>query len=276
MYCDLHTHSVYSDGTETPENIIRLAEKIGLYGVALCDHNTVDGLYEFNEKASGSKVICVNGVEFSTDYFGEDLHILGLFVPKNKFEEVKNITDDYFKRKVESNKKLVYALACDGYLLDYDEIQSKTKKGNVNRAHIALELVNKGYISTPKQGYENLLLPNGRYYIPPKKISSEDAVKFIKKIGAVPVLAHPLVTMNPEKLKEFLEKGVKWGIAGMETDYSEYNENDTRVAKQLALQYGIAFSGGSDYHGNNKPGINLGTGRGTLKIPKEYLISLKP
>ena len=118
---DLHVHSTYSDGTLSPEELIALAEQIGLEAVALCDHNTVAGLPDFLAAAAEKKLQAVPGVEFSTDYQGTELHILGLFIQPQDYEEITAMTDEMFRRKEQSNRDLVAGLARAGYVLDYDE-----------------------------------------------------------------------------------------------------------------------------------------------------------
>ena len=148
--CDLHTHSIYSDGTCTPAEIIDEAIKIGLSAVALTDHNTVDGLSDFIEAACDKDIEIVPGVEFSVDYEGTELHILGLFIDPVYFEKVSALMTDVNRRKEESNIALVDSLSRAGYPLDHEAIKSKTPNGMINRSHIADAMVEKGYVSSKK------------------------------------------------------------------------------------------------------------------------------
>lgn len=274
-YCDLHVHSVFSDGTDTPEKLIRLAEEVGLSAVALCDHNTVAGLPDFLTAAQGGEVEAVPGVEISTDYAGKELHILALFVKPEHYGVVTQLLAEGDRRKEQSNIDLVDALNRAGYALDYAAIKAKTPQGHINRAHIAAEMTRLGYTESVQAAFKTLLSPKHGYYQPPERISACDAIRFIKSIGAVAVLAHPFLSMDEALLRTFLSQAVECGLDGMEVFYSKYDEQTTALACQIAGEYGILCSGGSDYHGDNKPDISIGVGRGDLRIPKVWLEKLK-
>lgn len=273
--CDLHTHSVYSDGTFTPSEIIDEALALGLGAVALTDHNTVDGLYEFTEYAEGKNMIAVPGVEFSTGYGKKELHILALFVKKDSYGEIKALTDGANRLKEQSNLNLVGALAKDGYIIDYEKVKSSTPGGQVNRAHIGAELMAQGYVGSVEEAFETLLSPKGKYYVPPKRITSFEAIAFIRSVGAVPILAHPFLNLNEAELRAFLPEAKKYGLMGMETVYSKYSAEEEKLARTIAAEYGLLESGGSDFHGENKPTISLGSGTGGLRVPMEFQSKLQ-
>lgn len=274
MYCDLHTHSVYSDGTYTPAELIREAEALGLAAVALTDHNTVAGLPEFVAAGQGSAVEAVPGCEFSTDYNGTELHILGLFIAPEHYVAVTQLLAEAQRQKEQSNIDLVSALNGAGYALDYGAICARAK-GQINRAHIATALWEKGYVSSAQEAFKGLLSKKGGYYRPPQRITAYDCIRFIKSIGAVAVLAHPFLNLEETALREFLPEAKACGLDGMEVYYSRYDEQTTRAARQVADDFGLRYSGGSDFHGGNKVDICLGTGTGDLRIPADWLDNLK-
>ena len=274
-YCDLHTHSVFSDGTDTPARLIELAAEAGLSAVALCDHNTVAGLPDFLEAAKDSAVEAVPGVEISTDYADKELHILALFVQPQHYAAVTALLAEGDRRKEQSNIDLVAALNAAGYALSYEEIKAKTPQGHINRAHIAAEMLELGYVESVQAAFRTLLSPKHGLYHPPKRIDAYDAIRFIKSIGAVAVLAHPFLSMDEQLLRAFLPRAVEAGLDAMEVFYSKYTEETTLLAVKIAEEYGILPSGGSDYHGGNKPDIAIGIGRGELKIPHQWLNGLK-
>ena len=274
-YCDLHTHSVFSDGTDTPARLIELAAEAGLSAVALCDHNTVAGLPDFLEAAKDSAVEAVPGVEISTDYADKELHILALFVQSQHYAAVTALLAEGDRRKEQSNIDLVAALNAAGYALNYEEIKAKTPQGHINRAHIAAEMLELGYVESVQAAFRTLLSPKHGLYHPPKRIDAYDAIRFIKSIGAVAVLAHPFLSMDEQLLRAFLPRAVEAGLDAMEVFYSKYTEETTLLAVKIAEEYGILPSGGSDYHGGNKPDIAIGIGRGELKIPHRWLNGLK-
>ena len=273
QYCDLHTHSVYSDGTYTPEQLLREAEERNLAAIALTDHNTVNGLPDF--LAVNSRVEAVPGVEFSTDYNGIELHILALYLKTEYFPQVTALMEDYHRRKDQSNADLVMALNRAGYQIDYDKIKASTLEGHVNRALIAAELTAMGYTESIKAAFKQLLQPKHGYYNPPRRSTPEEILEIIRQLGAVSVLAHPYLNLKQEELTVFLEQATKQGLQGMEVYYSTYDEATTALAVDTAVAFGLKKSGGSDFHGTNKPDIRLGEGRGNLQIPASWLEELK-
>lgn len=276
MYCDLHMHSVFSDGTDTPESLIQKAGQQGLGAIALCDHNTVSGLPKFLEAARSSSVLAVPGVEFSTEYNGKELHILGLFIKEKYYGEIRELLAASEKRKEESNLDLIHNLGKDGYLLDYEKIKSERPDGRVNRAHIAAELTKSGYTSSIDEAFDRLLGKKHGYYHPAKRLDSLEMIAFLKSIGAAAVWAHPFFNMKTEKeVQEFIDAAKPCGLDGMETIYSTYSQETERLAMEIAKRNGLLQSGGSDYHGKNKPDIEMGTGRGNLRIPMEFYEKLK-
>lgn len=268
--CDLHTHSVFSDGTLTPTEIIDTALQLGLSAVALTDHNNIDGLPELLAAAKDKPITAIPGAEFSVDYNGQELHLLGLYLPESSFPRVSELMDAFIARKRQSNMDLVNALKKAGYEIDFDAIVRATPNGKINRAHIAAALTQKGYTESIKQAFSTLLAPGAGYYIEPKYYTLWEMLDFITAIGAVPVLAHPFLHLNEQELDALLPLAKQAGLAGMECQYVLYDEKTTKTAFALADKYGLAYSGGSDFHGDNKPDIALGSGKGNLKVPLEW------
>ena len=274
--CDLHTHSTASDGSLTPTELIRAAEAIGLDAIALCDHNTVSGLREFLQAAENSSVTAIPGCEFSSDYMGIDLHIIGLFIPETQYDRITAVLTQTQVEKERSNLDLVANLAKDGYVIDYPALRAQAGDGFINRANIASALVEKGYVPSVKDAFSQLLSPKGKYYTPPKRMDTFEVIDFIKSIGAVAILAHPFLNLKEEaQLRAFLDEAVKHGLDAMETIYTAYSPETTVLAKQIAAEYSLLESGGSDFHGAAKPATALGTGKGNLKVPTEILHKLQ-
>lgn len=274
-YCDLHTHSVFSDGTCTPGEIVDMAVEMGLGAVALCDHNTVAGLPDFFAAAQGKPIEAVGGVEISTEYQDKDLHIVGLFVKPEHYRSITELMEEPNRRKLESNRKLIRDLCALGYMLDYDELCAKNPGGTINRAHIAAALTEKGYTATIKEAFSGLLADDGGIYQAPRKIGTMEAISYLRSIGAVAVLAHPFYDFTEQELEQFLPPAKEAGLEAMETLYSSFDAQQRAAAERIAAQYGVLPSGGSDFHGGNKPDIALGRGRGDLYVPQSFLTALK-
>lgn len=272
--CDLHTHSVYSDGTFTPTELIDAAIEAGISALAMTDHNTVTGLNDFAEAGKGKPIETVPGVEFTTAYNGTELHILGLFIPPEYHRDINEYIDKATILKEESNYKLINRLRERGYDIRYVDILEGSK-GHVNRANIAAELLKKGYIESIEWAFKNILHKNYGLYEPPERLSAIETIKFIREIGAVAVWAHPYIHMDFEQADEFLPHAIEAGLKGMETMYSLYDDETTEKARKVAKRFGILESGGSDFHGANKPHIQLGKGQGNLCIPYEFYEKLR-
>lgn len=272
---DLHTHSTYSDGTLTPSELVALSVNTGLSAVALCDHNTVAGLPEFLEAAKDTSLTAIPGIEFSSDYEGTELHILALFILPEHYASITALLEQMVQAKEQSNLALIHALHAAGIELDYGSIKGGTPNGQVNRAVIAAEMVRKGYCGSVKEAFSQWLSPKRGYYIPPKRLDAFEVIRFIRSLGAVAVLAHPFLNLEESRLRVFLQEAKKWGLDGMEVYYPLFDEEKTRLASGIAEEFDLLKSGGSDFHGDNKPDIALGTGKGNLSIPEEVLSGLR-
>lgn len=268
--CDLHTHSVFSDGTWTPTQLIEEAERIGLSAIALTDHNTVDGLHEFLSAAQGKNLEAIPGVEFSTDYMGMDIHVVAHYVMPSHFSEVTRLMEEGRRKKEESNLRLIENLSKIGFSINYEAMRDAAPGGQINRAHIAAAMLKNGWVSSMQDAFNRYLEPKCGLYTAPKRPDIFEMIRFIRSIGAVPILAHPFLKLTLDQLREFLPEAVKAGLLGMETEYVSFDEETTRMAKGLAREHGLLESGGSDFHGDNKPGIFLGVGRGNLHVPLSF------
>ena len=276
QYCDLHTHSCYSDGTCTPEEIVDMAACLGLSAVALTDHNTVAGLPEFLTAAEGKPIQAIPGVEISTAYGETELHIVGLFLKEEHFDALEALLSHYNQKKEESNLQLIRALTRAGYALDYEAIRRSHPEGTVNRATIAAALLEKGYVQSIQEAFQGLLSKKSGYYIPPERLDCFAAIRLLRRLGAVPVLAHPFLNLKTEEaLRIFLKEAIPHGLAAIETLYPAFTPEASALARAMAAEFGLKESGGSDFHGQTKPHISLGTGKGTLAVPAEFVDTLK-
>lgn len=273
--CDLHTHSYYSDGTDTPIELIEQAESLGLSAIALCDHNTVRGLPEFLSAAEGKRVEAIPGIEISADYHGTELHILGLFLPEERFSDVAELMESVQIRKRESNRALITALCDAGYRIDYDAIAGKTPNGDFNRAHIAAALTEAGYTESISEAFRTLLSEERGYYRPPARLDAFEVIGFLSEIGAVSVLAHPTLNLCEADLLAFLPQAKACGLCGMETRYSSYTPETEARMTEIARAFSLSESGGSDYHGSTKPDTAMMRGRGTLAVPQDFVEGLR-
>ena len=272
--CDLHSHSRFSDGTLSPTELVKLAEAQGISALALTDHNTSEGLPEFMEAGRQSSVITVPGCEFSTEWNKHEIHIVGLFFRRKHWSEINHFLEQAHIAKNASNQRLINNLNKAGYRISEEEV-SALASGNYNRAHVARILMAKGYVNSVAEAFDTLLKPGKGFYYPPDRITSAEAIRFIKSFGATAIMAHGLISLTPEQMRSFLNEKKKAGLDAIETRYSDYDEEMTATAISFAEEFSLGQSGGSDFHGQTIPHISLGTGRGNLLIPYEFYENMR-
>lgn len=272
--CDLHSHSNFSDGTDTPSEIIAKAKEKSLI-IALTDHNTVDGLPEFIAEAERLGVTAIGGTELSADHNGTEFHLLGLFIDPDKYKRIGMLTKEFRLLKEISNMETVERLTADGYCIDYLAVKKRSPNDNANRVQIAEELMEKGYVKSISEAFNTLLREGGGYYTPSEHLLLTDAIRFLREIKAIPVIAHPLKDTDEKTLRSILPGLIDAGLLGIEAFHSSYSDEKIAVSLAIAESFGLFVSGGSDYHGKNKPGLALGEGEGNLAIPESIYLKLK-
>lgn len=275
MSVDLHTHSRFSDGSDTPTQVVDAAIAAGLTAVALTDHDTLEGVPEAIEAASGIEV--VPGVEISCEWSPGTMHMTVLFLDPGA-GPLQNALDDVRKGRDTRNHQIVDRLRDLGIDITYGEVAEEAGAlGVVGRPHIGAVLVRKGVVDTLSQAFEDLL-GNGRpAYVPRYRLSPEQAIQLATESRAVSVLSHPH-TLGLNSATEFAEtfKYLKTiGLVGLETYYAEYSPDERADLTSVARSHGLVPSGGSDYHGSYRPGVSVGTGRGDLNVPGELLEELR-
>ena len=275
-YIDLHVHSTVSDGTLTPTELVDHAIEVGLSAFALTDHDTIRGVAEAKERAAwhksrGHAIEVYSGVEISAAYKNRDIHILGLFVNEND-EILDRILNSFLENRNRRNERMLEKFAEFGIELTMKDLTEDAPSAVITRAHFATALMKKGLVSSVQEAFEKYVGDNGPCYIPREYMSPEQAISSIKKAGGVPVLAHPLLYNLPhDELYALVERLKKAGLRGIEVYYSNNRGQDEVNVKALANHFGLVATGGSDFHGSVKPHIELGIGRGNLKIPYSVL-----
>lgn len=270
---DLHIHSTASDGSLTPSEAALGALRAGLDAAAVTDHDTVDGAAEFIEKCLEIGVEPIAGVEISAKFRCE-MHILGLFV---------NVEDKEFLRKLSElkngrrnrNKAMIERFSELGFDISEEDITSQKEGGtldNTGRSHMAEALVRKGYVSDKQEAFDKYLIKGKPGYIPRITYSPEESIKMIKDAGGAAVLAHPVyITGDRAELRKLLCELKSYGLDGVESIYSDYTEEYSKMCLELCEELDLIPTGGSDFHGANRPEVKLGD----IKAPYEYLERLK-
>ncbi len=264
---DLHVHSDCSDGTFTPEELVSYALKKGLRAFALTDHDTVEGVRKAQRAAEGTPLTVIPGVELSSDYKGRDIHVLGLGINPEDPRFLGYLADFRRARDVR-NEKMLAKLREHGVEISAEKMAAAFPDCVWTRAHFARYLLDHGYVRDMQEGFARYVGDDAPCFVPKEQISPFRAVKLLLENGAHPVLAHPLLYHLSSSQLEELVAGLKdCGLQGLEAVYSTNRFSDESSMKQLARRHGLCVTGGSDFHGSNKPDIDLGTGKGNLHIP---------
>ena len=264
---DLHVHSNCSDGTYTPEELVAYALEKGLKAFALTDHDTTAGIARAQRAASGTGLELIPGIELSTEYKGKDIHILGLGIdPENayfqdqllRFQNARNLR----------NEKMIEKLREHGIDITLEQRRACFPDSVWTRAHFARYLFDHGYVKEMWDAFDLYLGDHAPCFIPREKVTPFQAVQLIHEGGGYAVLAHPLLyRLGEEPLNLLVKTLTGCGLDGIEAIYSTNRFSDEADMRQLARRYGLAITGGSDFHGSNKPSIDLGCGKGNLRIP---------
>lgn len=272
---DLHTHSTASDGTDSPAELVAKAGKLGLKALALTDHDTVKGLPEAEACAKNLGLAFVRGCEISTRTDDGSMHILGLWLPEH-CAPLEDYLGNLRAGRKRRNAIILEKLAEHGINLTMAEVRAQAK-GAIGRPHIAQLLLKKGHVKTLREAFDTWLGEGGKAYAPKPVPDAAEAVKILSSSGASPILAHPLLhEHSPQWLDDFVRRLKNLGLFGLEAWHSSHTPEQSRQIIQLAEKYDLALSGGSDYHGENKPAIQLGGGRsGNVRIPLTVLEKMR-
>lgn len=268
MKYDLHLHSTASDGRLSPEQVIDMAVEKGLEVVALTDHDSVSGVeVAIAHAARYPSLKVIPGVEINTDLATGELHILGYFI-NYKDKQLMASLEKIRESRVGRAMKMIEKLGALGLPLDWRRVQELAKGESICRPHIAQAMLEKGYISTEREAFENYIGRTGPAYVEREKIQPVDAVIIIKKAGGLPVLAHPADIQNLDRL---LAELISAGLVGLEAYYGNYDKVTVRKLESVAEKYKLLTTGGTDYH-HFCDGIEVPMG--SVDIPLESIVNL--
>lgn len=271
---DLHTHTTASDGSMKPQELVNYAREKGLSVIAVTDHDTIDGLDEAVKEGNNIGLKVIPGVEISLD-FKKEMHMLGYF-PNNNYRNIRNILDDLRFSRNRRNIKMAEKLNELGFKVSVEEAEMEASGRIVARPHFARVLLKKGYVSSISEAFEKYLGFGKPAYIEKEKLSVQDGILAILKAGGIPVLAHPkLLGLEDDEMEKLISDMAGWGMKGLEVYYVDNTEEETEKYLKIAEKYSLIPTGGSDFHGNFKPDIDLGSGYGNLKVPYEAVEALE-
>ena len=270
---DLHIHTTASDGTFTPEEVVREALRIGLAAVAITDHDTAAGYARAAAEGENCGLEVVPGIEISTK-FRSAVHILGYYIDAQS-PALGEVLDWMHRDREERNVKLCAMLRESGVDIDIERMHARF--GDlVGRPHFAEIMIENGMARDMNDAFERLLNKNKPYFIPRQFLPIERSIEIIREAGGTAVLAHPFqYRLDDAALRELIEHCMESGLEGMECRYSGYDAAQTAYLEALAAEYGLVRTGGSDFHGAIKGEIRLGEGKGGLNVPYAFLEELR-
>lgn len=277
---DLHVHSTCSDGTLTPAELTAEAAHIGLAGFALTDHDCIAGIAEARHAAEkikeDSRPEVISGVELSCEFEEKEIHILGLYIDEEN-EHLASHLSAFCDSRQTRNQEMVRRLREEaGFPITLQALTEAYPDSVITRAHVARYLVEQGLVKDRNTVFAKYIGDNCPFYVPRPKITPDEGIRLVHQAGGLAFLAHPILyrmsTVSLERLTRLLTKA---GLNGIEAVYSCYQPGDERNMRALAARYGLLISGGSDFHGANKPSIRLGMGTAHKPIPGSILEDIR-
>lgn len=274
MSLDLHIHSTFSDGTLSPAEVVALARRKGLSAISLTDHDTVAGILPAIQAAEGHDLEVISGLEISVLHEGVALHILGYLIDTEN-PVLNRALGELQKGRDERNAKILQLLSDLGIEVTVEDLQRVSHTGQTGRPHIARVMVEKGVVPTILQAFEQYLGRGGKAYASRPVLNAVDALGILREAGGLAILAHPLqIDPTLEKLPALLNELLPLGLDGIEGYYPTHSAKARRKLRALAGKYGLLLTGGSDFHGDIRPGTTLAGGK-NVQVPDELLQVMK-
>jgi predicted metal-dependent phosphoesterase TrpH len=281
LMIDLHTHTTFSDGTSTPETLLQEASAASLRALAITDHDTFAGFDAALPLAPSHGLELICGLELSTQLASRTngrkitVHLLGYFLNQTPTSAFRDWLQTVSSTRWERNLKLMASLRAQNLAIDWSDLPLSPQL--LSRTHFAGVLVAKGYVPDPGTAFDLYLSDQVLRDVDRSLPTLEEGIEKISKAGGLPSLAHPvrLPFREPQALRSFLHDLAGCGLHGLEAYHSDHSSEDTRLFLELARDFDLVVTGGSDYHGVNKPNIFLGKGRGNLSLAYRLLEKMK-
>lgn len=264
---DLHIHTTASDGLLSPEEVVLWAARKQLSAVAITDHDTIKGVQGAMDFSKDYNIEVVPGIEFSSEHMDEEIHILGYYIDYQK-SWLQEKLDEMYQSRYNRAIKMVDKLNSLGIEVSLEQVKSIAESGTIGRPHIARAMLEKGYIKNLKDAFKLYIGKGGPAYVERYRISCHEAIDMIKKLGGVPVLAHPGLINNKKCIKDVLDMGIE----GIEVYHSKHGDDTIRSSLEIAAYHKLLITGGSDCHGiffNNQPIL------GNVWVDMKYVQLLK-
>ena len=273
---DLHAHTLYSDGSVSPEELVQAAMRAGARAIAITDHDTVDGLAQGRAAAERLGIEFVNGIEISAEHYPGTMHILGYYID-DELITLRTTLAELKLARDERNPEIARRLQSLGLDIDYDEVVGIAGSEIVGRPHFARLMVEKGYAQGIQDAFNRFLAKGAPCFVDKKRLSPADSINLIHSAGGVAVLAHPyqLKPLTMEDQDRLIGELAALGLDGVEAIYSRHSKEQREAYSRIAERHGLLVTGGSDFHGSYKPDINIVKGLGDLEVPYSLIEGLK-
>lgn len=265
-YADLHVHTHYSDSTFSPEEVVALAADRGLSAIAICDHDTVDGIGPCRKIGGELGIEIVPGIELTVEKDDAEIHMLGYFMDYKLgwlLRKLKELQDGRIVRM----RKMMEKLREKGIGLSDEEVFGRGGKGTIGRLHLALAILKTGKVKTIREVFENYIGFRKPCYVANIRFTPQEAVGMILKAGGVPVLAHPGCMGRDEYIPDLIECGIR----GIEVYHTDHGASAVKRYETIAREEGLLITGGSDCHGMGKGRALLGK----VRVPYTVVEDLK-
>ena len=269
---DLHAHTTASDGSYTPTELVRYAKKKGLSAIAITDHDTVAGVEEASIEGRKLGIRVIPGAELSTRMDDCDVHMTSLFINCRNKQLIKRL-DDMAASRQERNYKMVDKLHEAGFQIDRRDLDALGEGKILARGHIAQILIARGYATELKEALRKYLSKGTPGYVQKEVLSPEECIQLVHDAGGLIFVAHlhQIDPQDPEHCRDVARRLIRMGADGLETQYCEFDDEWRQATEQIAQECGCLRSGGSDFHGAMKKGLDLACGYGDLQVPYTFL-----
>ena len=264
-YADLHLHTLFSDGTSSPDELIEEAQKEGIDCLSIADHDTVMGIEPALEYARKKGAEILSGIELTAEYNNQEIHILGYLID-HKAQFLREKLEVLRQNRIERIYKITDKLKAMGFSLAPDKVFALADNATVGRMHVARAMVSEGIVASPAEAFARFIGDKGRAYVCGFRLSPGEAIGLIRKAGGLSVLAHPYTVRD-----ELAMRLIELGLDGLEVYYPEHNPTTTAFYLDFARRHNLLVTGGSDYHGLAKPEVRIGS----AKIPYDLVENLK-
>ncbi len=265
-YADLHLHTIYSDGTYTPEELIKVATRAGLSCISVVDHDTVEGIIPTRNAAEAAGIELIAGIELSCEYNSSEVHILGYLIESEDILLQKKLAQIRLVRR-QRIYQMVEKLKGMQVNIEPEEVFKLSRTDSVGRLHLARAIVKNGYSASIPEAFQRFIGDHAPAYVCGFHLNPQEAINLILSAKGIPVLAHPYTLAEEEIIFKFVDYGLK----GLEVYYPEHSRQQTDRYRQIALKYNLLATGGSDCHGQAKPEVAIGS----VKIPYQLVEKLK-